>query len=121
VESANKLVVEARLKGSGMSTPCRSGNRRHVTPMVALRALLCSGRWDQAWPLICGQLRQQVADRRRQRRAKTRAASLPIEVAVTVGAPTPCLPRVVDGLPTEEHPWKQSYDPARRARDDAKT
>jgi len=121
VESANKLVVEARLKGSGMSTPCRSGNRRHVTPMVALRALLCSGRWDQAWPGICGQLRQQVADRRRQRRAKTRAASLPIEAAVTVGAPTPHPPRVVDGHPTEAHPWKQTYDPARRARDDPKT
>jgi len=116
VESANKLVVEARLKGSGMHW-----ERRNVTPMVALRALLCSGRWDQAWPLICEQLRQQVTDRRRQRRAQKRAASIPIETAVTVVAPTPHPPRMVDGHPTEAHPWKQTYDPARRARDDAKT
>jgi len=97
------------------------GKRGHVSLMVALRALLCSGRWDQAWPLICRQLRQQVANRRRPRRAQTRAASLPIESAVTVVAPTPHPPRMVDGHPTEEHPWKQSYDPACRARDDAKT
>jgi len=38
-----------------------------------------------------------------------------------VGAPTPHPPRVVDGHPTEAHPWKQTYDPARRARDDPKT
>ena len=39
VESANKLVVEARLKGSGMHWA-----RHHVSPLVALRAVLCSGR-----------------------------------------------------------------------------
>lgn len=40
VESANKLVVEARLKGSGMHWA-----RANVTPMVALRAVACSDRW----------------------------------------------------------------------------
>jgi hypothetical protein len=40
VESANKLVVEARLKGAGMHwAPA------HVNPMLALRNAMCSGRW----------------------------------------------------------------------------
>lgn len=43
VESANKLVVEARLKGSGMHWA-----EHNVTPMVTLRAITCSGQWDEA-------------------------------------------------------------------------
>ena len=45
VESANKLVVEARLKGSGMHW-----ERVNVNPMLALRTIVCSQRWDEAWP-----------------------------------------------------------------------
>jgi hypothetical protein len=45
VESANKLVVEARLKGGGMHW--RRGN---ITPMVALRASRCYGRWAAPTP-----------------------------------------------------------------------
>ena len=45
VESANKLVVEARLKGSGMHWA-----RASVSPMVCLRDLLCSDRWTAVWP-----------------------------------------------------------------------
>jgi len=59
VESANKVVVEARLKGSGMHW-----ERNNVTPMVALRACRCSGRWGQDWPAILRQLRKQEATRR---------------------------------------------------------
>ena len=44
VESANKLVIEARLKGSGMHWA-----RVNVNPMVALRAALCSDRWAARW------------------------------------------------------------------------
>ena len=40
VESANKLVVEARLKGSGMHWA-----RSHVNAVVALRTIACSDRW----------------------------------------------------------------------------
>ena len=45
VESANKLVVEERLKGSGMHWA-----RPNVNPMLALRTTACSGRWKQEWP-----------------------------------------------------------------------
>jgi hypothetical protein len=47
VESANKTVVEARLKGAGMRWA-----RARVDPMVALRTVVCGDRWADAWPLI---------------------------------------------------------------------
>ncbi len=57
VESANKVVVEARLKGAG-----RRWSARQVTPMVALRGALCSERWDEAWSAIAA-VRQAHAHR----------------------------------------------------------
>ncbi|GHO48619.1 hypothetical protein KSX_67820 [Ktedonospora formicarum] len=44
VESANKLVVQARLKGSGMHW-----QRDHVNPMLALRNAVCNERWQEMW------------------------------------------------------------------------
>ena len=44
VESANKLVVEARLKGAGM----RWG-RHNVNPMLVLRNAVCNREWKQTW------------------------------------------------------------------------
>ena len=51
-ESANKIVVEARLKGSGMHWA-----RAHVDPLVALRTVACTNRWSEAWPRISARLR----------------------------------------------------------------
>ena len=59
VESGNKLVVEARLKGSGMHWA-----EDHVNPMLAIRNILCSGRWKQDWPKIEARLRKQARQRR---------------------------------------------------------
>lgn len=53
VESANKLVVEARLKGSGMHW-----HPAHVNPMLALRNVVCNNRWEESWPTIAKGLRQ---------------------------------------------------------------
>ena len=48
VESANKLVMEVRLKGAGMRWL-----RISVDPMLALRATACSAnRWATTWALI---------------------------------------------------------------------
>ncbi len=44
VESANKLVVEARLKGAGMHW-----SRLSVNPLLALRNAVCHDRWAEAW------------------------------------------------------------------------
>lgn len=59
VESGNKLVVQARLKGAGMHWA-----QEHVNPMLALRNILCSGRWREDWPKIEARLRQQTRQRR---------------------------------------------------------
>lgn len=47
VESGNKLVVEARLKGAGMHWA-----EQHVNPMLALRNMICSERWQEDWSKI---------------------------------------------------------------------
>jgi hypothetical protein len=44
VESANKVVVEARLKGAGM----RWG-RQNVNPMLVLRNAVCNRQWHETW------------------------------------------------------------------------
>jgi hypothetical protein len=77
VESANKLVVEARLKGSGMHWA-----PDHVDPMVALRNVACNDRWAEAWPQIVAVLRQQEHTRRVERRhQRQRSASQAVAVS----------------------------------------
>jgi hypothetical protein len=61
VESGNKLVVEARLKGAGMHWA-----ESHVNPMLALRNIICSGRWREDWPKIEVRLRRQACQHRHQ-------------------------------------------------------
>jgi hypothetical protein len=43
VESGNKVVMQARLKGAGMHWA-----PGHVNPMLALRTAACNDRWDEA-------------------------------------------------------------------------
>jgi len=52
VESANKLLVEGRLKGAGMHWA-----ERNVSPMLALRTIAFNDRWEEAWPQIVTRLR----------------------------------------------------------------
>ncbi len=117
VESGNKLVVEARLKGAGMHW-----QRRNVTPMVALRGVLCSGCWQEAWPQIWQELSRQVTERRRQGRLRRQAARAARDAA---RADPPAPPRkrlppepkkVINGRPTQAHGWRRPYDPRRAAR-----
>lgn len=101
VESANKLVVEARLKGAGMHW-----SRANVTPLLELRTMLRNGRWEEGWPTIWERLRT-----RHQRPPRpippTPAADLSL-------SPTPAQPRplraptIVNGKPTADHPWRKS-------------
>jgi len=111
VESANKLVVEARLKRSGMHW-----ERSQVNPMVALRAVACSGRWAERWPHIWRRLRAKDAARRAAGRERRRPTPPP--------EPEPALPRqvaprlkqiplepkglIVDGRPSKDHPWRRA-------------
>jgi len=111
VESGNKNVVEARLKGAGMRWA-----RPSVDPMLALRGAACSDRWDEAWPRIAQHLRRPAP-------CPTRARPLPGLPAAQASRPNthPCparppvraapLPRrdkrVIDGHPTPDHPFKK--------------
>ena len=111
VESANKLVVEARLKGAGMHWA-----RAHVSPMLALRSIACSGRWSTAWPQIVAERRAQAqrrrAARRRARQLTLLAASAPPTAPLPpppplCGVPPRATPTIVHGRPTAAHPWKR--------------
>lgn len=109
VESANKLVVEARLKGSGMHWA-----RPHVDPMLALRNLVCNDRWAEGWPHLVQQQRQAAAARRQARRQLRQPPPAPVG---PMPPPPPADPRpplsahrtrcIVDGRPTRDHPWKR--------------
>jgi hypothetical protein len=83
VESANKLVVEARLKGAGMHWAVP-----HVDPMLALRNIACSDRWEEAWPEITQRLRQQTraAQVRRHQARQAKKANLTAASARTMEA-----------------------------------
>lgn len=71
VESANKVVVEARLKGAG-----KHWAPAHVNPMLALRNLVCNDRWAEGWSAITAQLRTQTAAQRRMLKNKRHAPPL---------------------------------------------
>jgi hypothetical protein len=116
VESANKLVVEARLKGSGMHWAVAN-----VTPMVALRAAVCSGRTE----LMLEQIeesrsrrrwgrRRAATERRREARGGVQAATPPASAVL------PEHPRLEHSPSTPrkdpaEHPWRK-YPSVRTAR-----
>lgn len=101
VESANKRVVEARLKGPGMHWA-----PDQVNPMLALRGAYCSQQWEPAWDALS----------LHQRAGHPTAVPRTVPPAIPVLAPAADPPRqapaarvrtVVNGRPTRDHPWKQ--------------
>jgi len=66
VESANKLVVEARLKGAGMRW-CG----QNVNPMLVLRNAVCNRQWKQSWATAVAQ-RQALRTQQRQVKSQQR-------------------------------------------------
>lgn len=124
MESGNKVVVEARLKGAGMHWALH-----HVNPMLALRNILCSDRWEEAWPHILTGLRLAEGLRKKKRRARRQAQELIAPVLVEV-QPTdpedtasqipdppvmapqleqePAEPPTRSKRPAQNHPWRRS-------------
>jgi len=104
VESGNKLVVEARLKGSGMHWA-----DAHVNPMLAIRNVICSDRWKEDWPKIAFHLRKQKAENRhklfisRQNQDKDKETPAPLIAlpASTPVNPSPIVPHKKD------NPWRK--------------
>lgn len=107
VESANKLVVEARLKGAGMHWTVPNANA-----LLALRGALCSQRWDACWAPIVHQRRPQ------HRRSITEPVrSVPADPPpkrpslrrriAKAASPNPFF---TDGKPNATHPYKRDYE-----------
>jgi hypothetical protein len=88
VESANKLVVEARLKGAGMH-----GARPHVNPLQVLRNAACNDRWEEAWAHVAAHLRVH-----------------PLPRCPRSPAPPPPEPPPAPSRTPARHPWR-SYRP----------
>lgn len=105
VESANKVVVEARLKGAGMHW-----SAGHVDGMLALRCAICSDRWADAWRLTTtpdsASTRQRTSAQHRKDIVREVILHSPSDPAPT-SRPAPT---IVNGRPTHAHPWKRGLN-----------
>lgn len=111
VESGNKLVIEARLKGAGMHWA-----RDHVNPLVALRNLLCSERWEQDWPQLAARRRAEHWQARQQRQRARHRARPTVTASEASAPPIPVAPvkpqRSAHAKskqpyrPPPNHPWR---------------
>ena len=113
VESANKVGVEARLKGGGMHW-----HEDTVDGMLALRCALASQRWAEVWPQLAQQRHR--AARRTTPRPPILLSAPPTPVtgsARVLPAPQPRIKTIVNGKPTRDHPWKQPFLPQPRPSD----
>jgi hypothetical protein len=118
VESGNKVVVEARLKGPGMHWA-----PSHVNPLLSLRNAICSDRWAEAW--------QDIATYHQQQRRQRFQAKAQRNTVVPLPPPLQALPQAKPAVPAEvlatepkkpwrpadNHPWKRSPSctPSRRS------
>jgi len=110
VESANKLVVEDRLKGAGMHWA-----DANVNGLLALRNAVCNDRWQECWTVIECEQRRLVAVRR-QARCRTRAAARVAEVPAAPAArpPVRALVRPLEAEVTSPHPWTRAWSVRRQ-------
>lgn len=124
VESANKLVVEERLKGAGMHWA--DGN---VNPMLALRNAICSDRWVEVWTQIEEEQRQEQRRRRKERQQKRRVSIVHDQAergaleatarlqggkqagggSTTAIVQPPERPPAERGRPAADHPWRKPW------------
>jgi hypothetical protein len=119
VESGHKVVVQRRMKGAGMRWEAR-----HLDPMLALRNLICNGRWEAGWQqIVLYQQEQEVVKRVRRADAKQPSPSEPITFARlkrsgllpeddTVVPPTSSS---ATNRPNPDHPWRKGIWPTREA------
>lgn len=134
VESANKLVVEERMKGPGMHWA-----EANVNPMLALRNAICSDRWEEVWTQIEDEQRREERARRRQRQRQrrvlvaqdaeeraSREASERLQRGRQAGGvraaaeESPERPAAQSTRPAASHPWRKAWS-IRRQREIAST
>jgi hypothetical protein len=126
VESANKLVVEARLKGAGMRW-----ERKNVNKMLTLRNAVCSDRWQATWQEAgVAVLLQQKLHRELRRKQREEAKLLtcdprllespplppkaePTPRRFPPAPPTPPATLLGSSRPSAHHPWKRPFKSGR--------
>lgn len=99
-ESANKLVVERRLKGAGMHW-----ERRNVNPMLTLTNTAANERWAELWPAA-------TTHRRATRRQRLLDKHAPPPPAPPPPAPPPVK---TPWRPAPDHPWRRFPTPPQPA------
>lgn len=112
VESGNKLVMQARLKGAGMHW-----KPEQVNPMLALRMNLCNDRWKEAWSdslrwneqARCARRKRKQQHRFKQRQTSQPQLNLP-PVAVQPKSELP--PKTSTGRTQGQYRWgRQPFSP----------
>jgi hypothetical protein len=103
VESGNKLVVEARLKGAGMHWA-----EQHVNPMLALRNIICSERWQEEWPKIEVGIRKQKLKKPEAASSKVITGDEAIRLILQekLNSGDHLLDAVLDPKKIKSNPWK---------------
>lgn len=116
VESANKVVIQARLKQAGMHWA-----RENVNPMAALRNVACNDRWEEAWPQIALQFQQERMIQRLQKHPqpmptlpevmtdeiKQKSVPLPTLIPPKQSSGKDQKPRQKGSRPAPDHPWRK--------------
>ena len=103
VESANKLVVEARLKGGGMHW-----SRLSVNPLLALRNAVCTDHWAEAWQQSAAQIRRNGIKRREvQAKTEPQSTPAPAEQASPAAITSEMAEPVTRRKPDADHPWRR--------------
>lgn len=133
VESANKLVVEERLKGAGMHWA-----EQNVNPMLALRNAICSDRWEEVWMQIEDQQRLAERARRMERQRQRRGSEAGSQADCSAAQASerrhcerpagqrgpeyeaPAGQAAEKGRPAADHPWRKAFS-IRRQREIAST
>lgn len=120
VASAHKQVVQRRLKQAGMRWA-----RQHVNPLLALRDLICNGRWGEGWNDIVDFHQQQQRQIRCQLAlARQSSPTPPISFPALHAAgllpdptapeePPPAKPK--SKRDPRDHPWRQNRWPTKES------
>ena len=90
VESANKLVIEARLKGAGMHW-----DRTNVNPMLTLHNGVCNERGPETWQVAVSHHRHQRIHRRTARAAQCAQSVVSSCEPLPLEAPPPAPPNLL--------------------------
>ncbi len=115
VESGHKVVVHSRLKQAGMRWA-----EPHVDPMLALRNLVCNGRWSDGWNQIVAFHWSQHRQKLRSQAARQRPVVPPVTLASVKVAPIVDTHKPALSSPTKlkqphrpapDHPWRQGLWP----------